>query len=139
MRRVLTAAALATAALTLGTAPAAQAADLPKALDLGGLTAVDPGSLGDTVDGAARKATGLAGGAGSRAVKKAVPTAGKVSGKAVKSTTSAAQKAAGDVAGSAVDVLGETAGTATESGLPTDTLDGGLPARGLPLTGRPGR
>jgi hypothetical protein len=106
MRRVLTAAAMAAAALTLGSATAAQAIDVSGSADLGGLTSLDGGGLGDTVDGAAQKASNFAGEAGSKAVKKAVPTAGKAVGKAAKTATPAAQKAARTVAGGAGQILG---------------------------------
>ncbi|RVU19516.1 ATP-binding protein [Streptomyces antnestii] len=139
-RRIARAALLiaAGAAPVVGAAGSASAVDLPAATpNLGGLTALDGAHLGNTVDGAARNVSGLAGEAGSKAVKKAVPTAGKAVGKSAKKATPAAQKAAGDVAGSAGDVVGQTAGTATGGGLPTDTLTkGGLPTGALPATGQ---
>ncbi|MEX2980838.1 ATP-binding protein [Streptomyces sp. C36] len=130
MRRVLTTAALAAAALGAGPGgqgAAAYAADLPTVLDLGGLRAVDPGSLGSAVDGAARKATALTGEAGSRAVKKTVPTVGRTGGTAVKKTTTAVQRVGGHAAGSAREAVGATAKAATRDGLPV----GDLPPRGL--------
>ncbi|MFJ2605956.1 ATP-binding protein [Streptomyces sp. NPDC091279] len=142
-RRIARAALLvaAGAAAGVGVAGSASAAtELPATPNLGGLTALDAAGVGNTVDGAAQKTTGLAGEAGGQAVKTAVPAAGKTGGKVAKQTTPAAQKAAGDAAGSAGSILGDTAQTATKGGLPTDTLTkgGGLPSTGqLPLGGLP--
>ncbi|MFI7503863.1 ATP-binding protein [Streptomyces sp. NPDC049687] len=142
-RRIARAALLvaAGAAAGVGAAGSASAAPstLPAAPDLGGLTALDGANVGNTVDGATRSTTGLAGDAGGKLVKQAVPTAGKTGGKAVKKAAPAVQKAAGEAAGSAGDVLGDTAKTATKGGLPTEGLTkGGLPGAGtLPTKGLP--
>ncbi|MFJ8820475.1 ATP-binding protein [Streptomyces sp. NPDC102467] len=133
------------AAPVVGAAGSVSAAELPATPDLGGVTALDGANLGNSVDGAAQNVSGLAGETGSKAVKKAVPAAGKTVGKSAKTATPAAQKAAGDLAGSAGDVVGETAGAATDGGLPTDSVTkGGLPVAGnglptdqLPLKGLP--
>jgi len=135
-RRIARAALLiaAGAAPVVGAAGSASAVDLPATTNMGGLTALDGANVGNSVDGAARNASGLAGNAGSKAVKKAVPAAGKAVGKSAKTATPAAQKAAGGLAGSAGDVVGQTTGTATDGGLPTDTLGKGLPTGSLPAT-----
>ncbi|MYR62107.1 ATP-binding protein, partial [Streptomyces sp. SID625] len=104
---------------------------LPATPNLGGLTALDAASVGNTVDGAAQHVTGVAGDTGGKVVKQAVPAAGKTGGGLVKKTTPVAQKAAGDAAGTAGGLLGDTAKTATQGGLPTQ----GLPVQGLPLGG----
>ncbi|MEV4437563.1 ATP-binding protein [Streptomyces sp. NPDC049577] len=132
MRRVLAAATLAAAALTVGAAGSAGAAQtaagLPRLPDLGALTAVDPGALGDTVDGAAQQTTGLVGEAGGRAVRKAVPTVGRTGGTAVRTTAVGARRITRDTAGSAAAILGETARSADSGGLPTHVLPKRLPA-----------
>ncbi|MFI9206038.1 ATP-binding protein [Streptomyces sp. NPDC053048] len=133
MRRVLVTAAMAAAALgvgTVGPAAAAHAADLPKVADLGGLTAVDPGSVGTVVDGTARRTTALAGEAGGKAVRKEVPRVGRTGGTAVKKTVSTVQRVVGTAAGSAGEAVGETMKSATEGG--------GLPAQGLRSLRAPG-
>ncbi|WP_141746947.1 hypothetical protein [Streptomyces agglomeratus] len=84
MRRTITAAAMAAAALTLGSVSAAQAADGPKTPNLGGVAALGGEDLGNRVDGAAQRASNLAGDVGSKTVKKGVPAAGKVVGKSAK-------------------------------------------------------
>ncbi|MET7717536.1 ATP-binding protein [Streptomyces sp. NPDC005407] len=145
-RRIARAALLiaAGAAPVVGAAGSASAVELPQS-PLGGLTALDTDSLGNTVDGAAQKATGTAGDTGAEAVKKTVPAAGKTVGKSGKSAPGTAKEAAGDTAGNAADVVGETAGTATESlggetaGTATQSLGGlpvgsGLPTEQLPVT-----
>ncbi|MCQ8774517.1 ATP-binding protein [Streptomyces telluris] len=116
MRRVLTTVAMAAAALTFGSATAAQAAGSAPSPDLGGLAAIDPGSLGKTVDGAVQKATRIAGDAGSKVVKKAVPMAGKAAGGTVRHTTAAAQRTVGRMAGSAGSLVGEAAKSAARGG-----------------------
>ncbi|GAA1929043.1 ATP-binding protein [Streptomyces durmitorensis] len=139
-RRIARAALLiaAGAAPVVGAAGSANAAELPATPDLGGVTALDGAGLGNTVDGAAQNATGLAGETGSKAVKKGVPTAGKVVGSGAKTTTPVAQKAAGDLAGNAGDVVGDAAGTATKDGLPTDAVaKGGLPTDAVTKGGLP--
>lgn len=114
------------------------AAALPATPDLGGLTALDGASVGNTVDGATQNVTGTAGKSGGDTVKKAVPAAGKAGGKVAKTVTPAAQKVAGDTAGQAGGLLGDTAKTATGGGLPTDGVaKGGLPTDQLPLKGLP--
>ncbi|MGK5629300.1 ATP-binding protein [Streptomyces sp. URMC 123] len=135
---------MAAAALAFGPAGVSQASEPP---NVGGLTTLDPAGLGATVDGAAQRATNIAGDAGSKAVKKGVPTAGKVGGKvsnkAMTRATSTAQEAAGDatdVLADATDVLGEAAVAATESGPPIDRLPTGeliaeLPMNQLPVKG----
>ncbi|MFE6753050.1 ATP-binding protein [Streptomyces sp. NPDC057684] len=136
-RRIARAALLiaAGAAPVVGAAGSASAVDLPATPNVGGLTALDGANVGNTVDGAAKNVSGLAGDTGSKAVKKAVPAAGKAVGRSARTATPAAQKAAGDVAGSAGDVVGQTAGTATHGGLPTGKLGSGLPTGALPATG----
>lgn len=108
---------------------------------MGGLTALDGASVGNTVDGAAQNVTGLAGATGANAVKKAVPNAGKTGGGVAKKAAPAAQKAAGVAAGSVGEIVGATTQTASKGGasLPTDSLTkGGLPATGsLPVKGLP--
>ncbi|AZS85242.1 ATP-binding protein [Streptomyces griseoviridis] len=140
-RRIARAALLvaAGAAAGVGVAGSASAApQLPATPNLGGLTALDGASVGNTVDGVSQKATGVAADTGSKAVKQAVPAAGKTGGAVAKQATPAAQKAAGSAAGSAGEILGDTAKTATKGGLPTDALGGGLPsAQTLPLKGLP--
>lgn len=130
-RRIARAALLvaAGAAPVVGAAGSASAVELPATSNLGGLTALDGAHVGNTVDGAAQNATGLAGDTGGKAVKKVVPAAGKAVGKGAKTATPAAQKAAGGLAGGAGDVVGDAAGSATGGGLPTSTL-GGLPVGG---------
>ncbi|MGW6157958.1 ATP-binding protein [Streptomyces sp. NPDC055144] len=137
-RRIARAALLiaAGAAPVVGAAGSASAVDLPATPNVGGLTALDGANVGNTVDGAAKNVSGLAGDTGSKAVKKAVPTVGKALGRSARTATPAAQKAAGDVAGSAGDVVGQTAGAATDGGLPTDKLGSGLPTGALPATGK---
>ncbi|MFJ6981986.1 MULTISPECIES: ATP-binding protein [unclassified Streptomyces] len=142
-RRIARAALLvaAGAAAGVGAAGAASAAPstLPATPNLGGLTALDGASVGNTLDGAAQSVTGTAGEAGGEAVEAAVPGVGKPGGKAVKAATPAAQKVAGETAGSAGQLLGDSAAGATKGGLPTDSLTkGGLPgAQTLPLKGLP--
>ncbi|MFB7459327.1 ATP-binding protein [Streptomyces sp. NPDC056188] len=116
-RRIARAALLvaAGAAAGVGAAGAASAApELPAAPNLGGLTALDAASVGNTVDGAAQHVTGVAGDSGGKVVKQAAP---------------AAQKAAGSAAGSAGGLLGGAAQTAKKGGLPTPSL----PVSGLPI------
>ncbi|GGU52990.1 hypothetical protein GCM10010211_16990 [Streptomyces albospinus] len=129
MRRVLTAVGMAAAAMTLGSAAGAQAADLPKVPDMGGLTNVDADGVGGAVGGVGQTATKLAGDTGDKTVHKAVPAASKASGAAVEKVTPAATQTAGSVASSASELVGETAKMAGEGG-----LIGGLPAKGLPTT-----
>ncbi|KOU70124.1 ATP-binding protein [Streptomyces sp. MMG1533] len=143
-RRIARAALLvaAGAAAGVGAAGSASAApELPATPNLGGLTALDGASVGDTVDGAAQNLTGTAAEAGGKAVQKAVPAAGKNKGKgkAVKKATPSVDKTAGEVAGSAKDVLGDTTSTATKGGLPTDSLtkDGLSAADTLPVKSLP--
>lgn len=119
----------------VGAAGSASAVDLPATPNVGGLTALDGANVGNTVDGAAKNVSGIAGDTGSKAVKKAVPTVGKAVGRSARTATPAAQKAAGDVAGSAGDVVGQTTGAATDGGLPTGALGSGLPTGALPATG----
>ncbi|MEU4997283.1 ATP-binding protein [Streptomyces sp. NPDC021622] len=152
-RRIARAALLiaAGAAPVVGAAGSASAAELPATPNLGGVTALDGAGLGSAVDGAAQNVTRLAGETGSKAVKKSVPTADKAvkksvkksvptTGKAVRSgtkATPAAQKAAGGVAGSTGKLLGDTANAATEGGLPTGAVGGGLATDQLPVKGLP--
>ncbi|MEU6761146.1 ATP-binding protein [Streptomyces sp. NPDC046853] len=138
-RRIARAALLiaAGAAPVVGAAGSASAAELPASPDLGGVSSLDTAGLGNTVDGASRSATGLAGETGSKAVKKGVPAAGKVVGTGAKTTTPVAQKAAGDLAGNAGDAVGETTDTATKGGLPTDTVGKGLPTDSVTKGGLP--
>jgi hypothetical protein len=93
MRRALTLAAMAAAAMTLGST--AHAADLPKPPDLSGLTT--------TVDGVAQQAAGVAGDAGHNVVDKAAPAAGRA--------VSETQRTAGETTGSAARLLGQSAGS----------------------------
>ncbi|MFB6606148.1 hypothetical protein ACFCXR_07600 [Streptomyces noursei] len=130
MRRVLTAVGMAAAAMTLGSAAGAHAADGPKTPDLGGLSNVDPGSLGTTVGGAAQQATQVAGGAQDKVVNKVVPTETQALGRAAAKVTPPAAQAAGATSGAAGELLGETAQAAT--------ADGGL-LGGLPADGRAGK
>ncbi|GGJ10034.1 ATP-binding protein [Streptomyces brasiliensis] len=103
------------AAAGVGAAGSAGAApSLPATPNLGGLTALDTASVGNTVDGAAQHVTGVAGTTGGQAVQKAVPAVGK----AVKKAAPTARQAAG----SAGDILGATAGSVTKGGLPTSSL-----------------
>lgn len=103
------------AAAGVGAAGAASAApELPATPNLGGLTALDGVSVGNTVDGAAQHVAGVAGDTGGKVVKQATPTA---------------RKAAGDAAGSAGGLLGGATNTAAKGGLPTPSL----PVSGLPL------
>lgn len=99
------------AAPVVGAAGAASAAALPQAPNLGGVTALDGAGLGNTVDGTAHQATGLANGTGTTTLKKAVPTVGH------------AAKKAGTVSAP----VGKKPGL--PGGLPTDRL----PLKGLPL------
>ncbi|MEV5508549.1 ATP-binding protein [Streptomyces orinoci] len=131
MRRVLTAVTLAAAAVGLGSANTAQAAVLPKLSELGTLAAVDPGNLGETVDGVAQKSTSVVGETGGNALRRAVPTAGRTGGTAVRKTGGAVRRAAGDTVGSAREILGETARSAA-----LDQPVGGLPVKGLPTGGQ---
>ncbi|MFC5149880.1 ATP-binding protein [Streptomyces aureoversilis] len=131
MRRVLTTVAMAAAALTFGSATAAQAAGSAPSMDLGGLTTVDPGSLGETVDGAARETSTIAGDVGSKAVKRAVPAAGRAAGGTAKHTTAAAERTVGQFAGSAGVLVGEAAKSAARGGQPAKAL----PTGSLPLKG----
>lgn len=138
-RRIARAALLiaAGAAPVVGAAGSASALALPQA-PLDGLTALDAGALGSTVDGASQKTTELAG-TGGNAVKQTVPAAGKAVGKAGKA---AAHKVTDDTTQGAGKVLGQTAGSATESlgggALPTDSLGAeGLGAGSLPLNAVP--
>ncbi|ARH90964.1 hypothetical protein [Streptomyces sp. MOE7] len=112
MRRVLTAAATAAAAL-MGSVGAAQAVELPKAPDVGGLSAVDTGGVGEAAGGAAETA-GRATGAVAETAGGAVGAAAPVTGE----TTGAAAPAVGQGAGSAAEMLGETAKVGTEGALP---------------------
>lgn len=54
----------------------------------------------------------------------------KTGGKVTKKAAPAAQQTAGGVAGSVGTVLGDTAGAATQGGLPAT---GSLPVQGLPI------
>ncbi|MFF8917551.1 ATP-binding protein [Streptomyces sp. NPDC015032] len=114
-RRIARAALLiaAGAAPVVGAAGAAGAAGLPQTPDLGGLTAVDGGGLGKTVDGASQQGSKAAGETGGKIVGTALPAAGKAA--------PVVQKTAGGAAGTAGKVLGG-AGTATRGGLPTQGL-----------------
>jgi len=146
-RRIARAALLvaAGAAAGVGAAGSASAApELPAAPNVGGLTALDGASVGNTVDGAAQNVTGLAGDAGSNAVKKAVPNAGKTGGSVAKKAAPAAQRAAGAAAGSVGEIVGVTTQTASQNGgaLPAGSLakgslpnTGNLPVKGLPIGG----
>ncbi|GGT82297.1 MULTISPECIES: ATP-binding protein [Streptomyces] len=125
-RRIARAALLVAA----GAAPVVGAAGSASALDhslaptgaLSGVSSLDGAGVGNTVDGASKTATGLA---GDKTVGKAVDRAGKTA-------TPTAQKAAG----SAGEILGETAGAATESTPATDGLGEGVPSLGgLPIGG----
>ena len=146
-RRIARAALLvaAGAAAGVGAAGSASAApELPATPNVGGVTALDGASVGNTVDGAAQNVTGLAGDAGSKAVKKAVPTAGKTGGKVAKKAGPTAQRAAGEAAGTVGTLVGATTKSASKGGLATDSLTRGaalppaatLPVKtGLPITG----
>jgi hypothetical protein len=111
------------AAPVVGAAGSACAAELPATPSLGGLTALDGASVGNTVDGAAHNVTGIAGKSGGKVAKKAAP---------------AVRKVTGDTAGRAGGLLGDTTRTASGGGLPTDAVTkGGLPTERLPLKGLP--
>jgi hypothetical protein len=119
-RRIARAALLVAAA---GAAPvvaagAANAASLPQATDLGGVTSLDGSSVGNSLDTGAQQATGMAGETGSHVVGTAIPAAGKTVGGAAKVAAPAAQRVAGDAAGSAGDMLGQTAAGNQLPGLP---------------------
>ncbi|MEV5984643.1 ATP-binding protein [Streptomyces sp. NPDC052051] len=133
-RRIARAALLiaAGAAPVVGAAGSACAAttDLPGTQNLGGLTSLQGAQVG-SVDGAARKVTGIAGNVGHTAVKKATPVAQKTAGRLVGTATPVAQKATGAAAGQNGGLLGDSAKKATGGGLPTQ----GLPLPGLPLGG----
>ncbi|MGK5548443.1 ATP-binding protein [Streptomyces sp. URMC 127] len=131
MRRALATAALAAAALTLGSATASQAADRPKPSDLGELAAIDAGSPGDSVDGVVRKATAVVGASGSELMKQAVPAAGKAAGSAVKQATDPIQRTVGTAAGAAGRGVGDTM-TASQGRSAPSTLPAPLPVAGLP-------
>ncbi|MCF3101122.1 ATP-binding protein [Streptomyces roseoverticillatus] len=137
MRRALATAALAAAALTLGSAAASHAADRPKPPDLGELAAVDAGNLGDSLDGVAQKATTLAGASGAELVKQAVPAVGKAAGSAVKKTTDPVQRAVGTAAGAAGRGVGGTMTASQGRSAPAPLPAGPLPVAGLPIAGLP--
>lgn len=107
--------------------------------NLGGLTALDGASVANQADSALQHSTAAAGETGGKAVQSAVPATGKTTGSAVKKVTPVAQKAAGEAAGSAGGLLGDTTKTATQGGLPTDSLTKSAPSLpvggGLPLGG----
>ncbi|MEV5380513.1 ATP-binding protein [Streptomyces nondiastaticus] len=134
MRRAIATAALAAAALTLGSATASHAADRPKPPDLGELAAVDAGNLGDSLDGVARKATTLAGASGAELMKQAVPAVGKAAGAAVKKTTDPVQRTVGTAAGAAGQGIGSTMSASQGRSAPAPLPAGPLP---LPLPGLP--
>ncbi|GHF68865.1 ATP-binding protein [Streptomyces mashuensis] len=115
------------AAPVVGAAGSASAADLVKAPDLGGLSAVDSANLGSGLDSTSHQAGAVATGVGTKAVH---TTTGAVS-KAGKEHVPAAQKAVGQVAGGAGQAVGQTAQGVTKGGLPTQAL----PGKGLPLGG----
>ncbi|MGW2597311.1 ATP-binding protein [Streptomyces klenkii] len=134
MRRAIATAALAAAALTLGSAAASHAAERPKPPDLGELAAVDPGNLGDSVAGVTQKATVLAGASGAELVKQAVPAAGKAAGAAVKNTTDPLQRTIGTAAGAAGRSVGDTMSASAPQGR---SAPGPHPAGPLPISGLP--
>ncbi|NEB67191.1 ATP-binding protein, partial [Streptomyces fulvissimus] len=72
------------AAPVVGAAGAAGAAELPQAPDLGGLTALDGASLGNTLDSTAQQGTKAAGDTGGRLVGTALPAAGRTAGQTAK-------------------------------------------------------
>ncbi|MER6994206.1 ATP-binding protein [Streptomyces sp. NPDC000410] len=129
-RRIARAALLvaAGAAPVVGAAGSANAAPLPQAPELGGLTQTDGAALGTTADGATKQATDLTSEAGGQLVG-TLSTAGKVAGQTGKTAVPAAQTMAGQGVGTAGTAVGQAAGTATEQGaLPgTDVVGGGLP------------
>jgi hypothetical protein len=138
-RRIARAALLVAA----GAAPVVGAAGSASALDhgiaptgaLSGISSLDGAGVGDTVDGASRTATGVAGDTGGKAVGKGVPAAGKTVGAAGKTATPAAQELAGETAGSAGEVVGETTDAASETAPSTGALGEGLPTGGVPSLG----
>lgn len=127
-RRIARAALLVAAAAPIvgAAAGSASAADLVKAPDLGGLSAVDSANLGNNVDSVSHQAGDVATGVGA----KAVHTTTSAVSKAGKEHVPAAQKVTGQLAGSAGQAVSETAKGVTKGGLPTQ----GLPTpKGLPL------
>ncbi|MFB7634141.1 hypothetical protein ACFC0M_24785 [Streptomyces sp. NPDC056149] len=127
MRRVLTAVGMAAAAMTLGSAAGAHAADVPKLPDGGGLTNVDPSGLGGTVGGVAQQVTGVAGGVQHKAVDHVVPAEAGALGDAAAKVTPPAAQTVGATAEAGGELLGRTARAATADG----GLVGGLPAGAL--------
>lgn len=143
------------AALLVGAAAApligagAAHAAAPHQQDLGGLTNVDGAGLGNAVDGASQKATGLAAQTGTDAMKTTLPATGRIVGTTGRTAAPAAQRTAGqatDAAGRLVGATAESAGGAVPGAetLPTAAVPnaGALPSTGmvadqLPLKGLP--
>ncbi|MEV4438013.1 ATP-binding protein [Streptomyces sp. NPDC049577] len=96
------------AAPVVGAAGSASAADLVKAPDLGGLSAVDSTQAVHTLDSTAQQAGGVTE-VGQKAVNSAVPTTTNAVAKATKSQAPAAQKVTGQLSGGAGQALGQTA------------------------------
>ncbi|MBB4891486.1 hypothetical protein FHS39_000486 [Streptomyces olivoverticillatus] len=115
------------AAPVIGAAGSASAADLVKAPDLNGLSAVDSANLGSSLDSTSHQADSVATGVGQKAVHTTTSTVAK----AGKGHIPAAQKVTGQLTGAAGSAVGSVAKTATKGGLPT----GALPAPGLPIGG----
>ncbi|MYT30741.1 hypothetical protein GTY73_18390 [Streptomyces sp. SID8354] len=118
---------MAAAAMTLGSAAGAHAADVPKTPDLGGLSNVDSGSLGSAADGAVQQVTHVAGGAQGAVVDEVVPAASNAVGGAAATVTPKAAETAGTAAGT----TGELLGAASQAGTAEGGLLGGLPTEGL--------
>ncbi|GAA2240587.1 ATP-binding protein [Streptomyces amakusaensis] len=126
------------AAPVIGAASSASAVELSPGNPLGGVSAVDAGSVAATADGTASQGSQLVGNTGGDAVKKAVPTAGKTVGRAGRTATPAAQKAAGETAATAGGVIGDTASGATGAlGSASAGPKGGLPTGQLPVDALP--
>jgi hypothetical protein len=112
-------------------AGSASAVDLPKTPDLGGLTNLDPGHLGDSVKGTAHGAGQELGNTAGDAVKAGVPTVADAGGDAAGTGVPAAHKALGDLAGKASQTLGSTASTTGDlAGHAASDVHRGMPVSG---------
>lgn len=148
MTRVALLVAAAAPVLGIG-ATAANAAALPQATDLGGVSSMDAASaLGGNVDNATHQAIGVAGRTGDSAQKTLIPAAQESAASAGRTLTPAAEKTVGEAAGQVGQAAGRTAqssgghgvaGSLPLSGvsspqLPTQDLHAGpnLPVSGLP-------
>lgn len=100
------------AAPVIGSAAGASALSLPPATDLGTLSNVDAGMVGETAEGAMDAANALAGDAAGDAVQQTVP---------------AALDATGAVTSGSGALLGKTTSTVTETGVPGNMPTGSMP------------